>query len=98
MKESTIEQYLRRVVKARGGMCLKFVSPGTPGVPDRVVITPEGRTVYVELKTSTGRLSKVQKWQIAEMRKRKADVRVLYGLDDVLRFLEEVFPVGVSAP
>ena len=77
---------------------MKFVSPGSPGVPDRVVITPRGRTVYVELKTSTGRLSKVQKWQIAEMRKRKVDVRVLYGLDDVLRFLEEVFPVGVSAP
>lgn len=97
MKESTIEQYLRRVVKARGGLCLKFVSPGAPGVPDRVVITPAGRTVYVELKTTTGRLSKAQKWQIAEMRKRKADVRVLYGLDGVLRFLEEVFPVGVSA-
>lgn len=54
--------------------------------------------MYVELKTKTGRLSKVQRWQIAEMRKRKVDVRVLYGLDDVLSFLEEVFPVGVSTP
>ena len=49
MKESYIENYLVRKVKENNGLCLKFVSPGNPGVPDRIVITPDGRTIYVEL-------------------------------------------------
>lgn len=92
MKESAIEARLVRLVRSRGGLCFKFVSPGNPGVPDRIVITPEGRTVYVELKTEAGRLAAIQKWQHAEMRKRGAEVRTLKGLDQVLAFVEEVLP------
>ena len=92
MKESNIESRFVQMVRARGGLCYKFVSPGNPGVPDRIVITPAGRTVYVELKTDVGRLAAIQKWQHAEMRKRGADVRTLKGLDQVKAFVEEVFP------
>lgn len=91
MKESQIEKYLVRKVRECGGLCFKFTSPGNPGVPDRIVITPTGRTIYVELKTDVGRLAKVQKWQRSEMEKRGADVRVLYGLEAVKSFLTEVF-------
>ena len=51
MKESYIESYLVRKVKEHGGLCYKFVSPGNPGVPDRLIITPTGKTIFVELKT-----------------------------------------------
>lgn len=91
MKESTIEARLVRMVRARGGLCFKFVSPGNPGVPDRIVITPEGRTIYVELKTPVGRLAKVQKWQHEEMQKRNAEVRTLWSVEDVNEFVKEVF-------
>lgn len=91
MKESSIEAKLVRMVRAKGGLCYKFVSPGNPGVPDRIVITPAGRTIYVELKTEVGRLAAVQKWQQEEMRKRGAEVRTLKGLDQVRTFVEEVF-------
>ncbi len=57
MKESTIEARLVREVKKRGGLCYKFVSPDNAGVPDRIVITPEGRTIFVELKTLVGHLA-----------------------------------------
>lgn len=90
MKESTIEARLVREVKKRGGLCYKFTSPGNPGVPDRIVILPGGTTIYVELKTEIGRLAKIQKWQIEELRRRGAVVRVLKGMDQVLAFLEEV--------
>lgn len=91
MRESSIESRLVRMVRDRGGLCYKFVSPGNPGVPDRIVITPAGRTVYVELKTEVGRLAAIQKWQHEELRKRGADVRTLKGLDQVKAFVEEVF-------
>lgn len=37
MTEATIERHLVEGVKKLGGMCLKFVSPSTPGVPDRQI-------------------------------------------------------------
>ncbi len=90
MKESAIEARLVREVKKRGGLCYKFTSPGNPGVPDRIVILPGGITVYVELKTEIGRLAKIQKWQIEELRRRGAAVRVLKGMEQVMEFLGEV--------
>jgi hypothetical protein len=73
-------------------MCLKFTSPGAPGVPDRIVIAPDGRVYFVELKAQYGRLSGIQRWMTGEMRKRNADVRVLNSADAVKDFLEEVMP------
>lgn len=90
MRESTIEAHLRDGVKALGGICWKFVSPGTTGVPDRLVILPDGKIIFVELKTDTGRTSDIQKHRIAELRSLGADVRVLKGLSQVKAFLEEV--------
>ena len=90
MKESQIERRLVEGVKRLGGMCLKFVSPGTLGVPDRIVITAKGRIIFVELKTETGRLAKIQRYTIGEMRKRGADVRVVKGIDEVKELLAEI--------
>ena len=92
MKESYIESYLVRKVKEHGGLCYKFVAPGNPGVPDRLIITPTGKTIFVELKTEVGRLAKVQKWQRSEREFRGADWRGLFGMDAVKDFLREVFP------
>ena len=91
MRESKIESGLVRMVRQHGGLCYKFVSPGNPGVPDRIVITPDGRTYYVELKNEVGRLSAIQKWQHEELRKHGADVRTLKSVEQVAAFVEEVF-------
>lgn len=97
MLEKEIERRMVQTVKDRGGLCYKFVSPNNPGVPDRIIITPDGRVVFVELKTEIGRLARIQKWQISEMQKRGADVRVAKGWPAVKALLEEVIPVGVQA-
>ena len=90
MNESRIERRLVDGVKKLGGMCLKFVSPGTPGVPVRLIITPTGRIIFAELKTETGRLAKIQRYTIGEMQKRGADVRVVKGIDEVMQLLAEI--------
>jgi Holliday junction resolvase-like predicted endonuclease len=51
MREIDIEQKLLTAVKAYGGVCWKFTSPGTAGVPDRIVLMPHGRIAFVEVKT-----------------------------------------------
>lgn len=95
MLEKEIERRMVQMVKRRDGLCYKFVSPSNPGVPDRIIITPTGRVVFVELKTEIGRLSNIQKWQRAEMQKRGADVRVVKGWDAAKALVEEVMPNGI---
>ncbi|MEG2050908.1 MAG: hypothetical protein RR012_01260 [Oscillospiraceae bacterium] len=43
--EARAEKRLEELVHERGGLCYKFISPCNPGVPDRIVITPDGRTI-----------------------------------------------------
>lgn len=50
MRENYVEKTLRDAVKKQGGWCLKFVSPGTGGVPDRICLLPGGVLAFVELK------------------------------------------------
>ena len=50
MREKQVEQKLVRAVKARGGICPKFVSPGFDGMPDRIVLLPGRHFGFVEIK------------------------------------------------
>lgn len=90
MLEKEIEKKLIDGIRKLGGRSYKFVSPGNNGVPDRIVILPGGRVIFVELKTMTGRLSKLQKMQTTMLSRLGCDVRVLYGEDGVRAFLEEL--------
>jgi hypothetical protein len=59
MKESTIEKYLVVQVKTYGGYCIKL--GGYVGIPDRMVLLPNGIVIFIELKTPIGNLSPLQK-------------------------------------
>lgn len=52
MRENYYENKLRRKIRALGcgAVCLKFVSPGYTGVPDRIILLPGGHVIFVELK------------------------------------------------
>ena len=50
MLEKQIEQKLTLMAKQQKGLALKFVSPGFAGMPDRLVILPDGIIAFVELK------------------------------------------------
>ena len=80
MRERDIEQALRKTVRQRGGIALKFVSPGMNGVPDRLVLMPNGRAAFVETKAPG---KKMRPLQI----KRKAQLESLgflvYCVDDI---------------
>lgn len=89
-KESAVERRLVSGVKARGGLCWKFVSPGCAGVPDRIVVTRTGEVWFVELKADDGRLSPRQAMIQRMLKDRGARSVVLIGRDDVDRFLEVV--------
>lgn len=50
MREKQIEQQLVKQAKKKGGIALKFVSPGFDGMPDRLVLMPYGKMAFVEVK------------------------------------------------
>lgn len=83
MRESTIETYLRKKVKAAGGLCWKFVSPNLRGVPDRVVVTPLGNVYWVELKApgQTPRGDQLRRHE--ELRERNQTVLVIDSKEGV---------------
>lgn len=88
LRERDVEKMLVQGVKKLSGIAYKWVSPGNSGVPDRIVILPGGRVIFVELKTKHGRLSEVQKAQIKRLTERGCEVHTLYGIEDVLTYLE----------
>lgn len=79
MTEKDIEQRLVQAVTKAGGWCPKFISPGTNGMPDRIILMPRGRIAFVEVKAPG---QKPRKLQI----RRHARLRVLgfpvFVLDD----------------
>lgn len=60
MNEKTIEKKLVNAVKDMGGLCPKFTSPGFDGVPDRIVLMPEGRMAFAETKAPGKKMRPVQ--------------------------------------
>lgn len=56
--ESTIEKELVKRAKKNGGVALKLT--GVKGIPDRLVLLPNGDHFFVELKSDTGELEEVQ--------------------------------------
>lgn len=63
--ETEIETKLRQMVERHGGKCLKWVCPGWRGVPDRIILLPGGRIIFVETKRPKGgRIDPLQrKWR-----------------------------------
>lgn len=61
--EKDVEKALGRMIGRHKGMCLKWVSPGWSGVPDRIILLPGGVVMFAELKRPKGGVvSKQQKW------------------------------------
>lgn len=88
LRERDVERELKEAVEASGGLCYKWVSPGNNGVPDRIVILPNGEVCFVELKTATGTVSPIQKVQIRKLaRKLPMQVFILRGVPGVVWFL-----------
>ena len=80
MRESEIEKRLKNAVKMRDGLALKFVSPNFNGVPDRLLLLPEGKAAFAELK-ATGR--KMRSLQIKRKRQLEALGFLVYCIDSI---------------
>jgi len=90
--ESELESRFVREVKRIGGRAPKWTSPGTRGVPDRIVLLPGGRTIYVELKAPGKPLKPLQKWWAKILRGMDHRVYKIDSHEDIDQFIIEVMP------
>jgi hypothetical protein len=89
MREKLIEQRLVKAVKALNGMCPKLVSPGTDGMPDRLVLLPDGKLSFVEVKAPGKKPRPLQARRHEQLRQLGFLVAVLDDPDQIPGILEE---------
>jgi len=89
MLESRIEKRLKKEVERLGGKCLKFVSPGVVGVPDRIVLI-FGKIIFVELKAPGKKLRAIQKYRAKELKNLGFRVECIDSIEKVMNFINEV--------
>jgi len=90
IRERDIEKYLRDEIRKAGGRAYKFVSPGNNGVPDRLILMPGGRIVFVELKAPGNKPTALQAAQIAKIRALGFKVYIIDSMAGVDALIEEV--------
>ena len=90
MEEASIEKRLKNEVEKIGGKSLKFVSPGTTGVPDRIVLLPHGKLIFVELKATGKKMSPIQEYRAKEYRALGFDVRCINSIEKIKELIQEV--------
>ena len=90
MREKAIEQKLVKAVRARGGIAPKFVSPGFSGVPDRLILLPDGKCGFVEVKTPGRKPRPLQESRIRLLRQLGFKVYVLDGAEQIGGILDEI--------
>lgn len=90
MREKEVEAYLNKRIKEIGGLTAKLDATFQKGVPDRVVVSPGGRVIFVEVKSPTGRLGPMQKVWEEKIRTVGVAYRVVWSKEDVEALIDEV--------
>lgn len=90
MRERDIEQQLVKAVKTRGGMCPKFVSPGMDGMPDRLVLLPQGHIGFVEVKAPGMLPRPLQVHRHEQLRRLELPVYVLDDPEQIGGILDDI--------
>ena len=86
MLEREIEKWLGQQLKRLGCLYYKFVSPSNRGVPDRIVICPDGALYFVELKRPSGQLATLQSVQLSRLGRYGQRTAHVWSMDDAQAF------------
>ena len=92
MREKAIERKLVQSVTHMGGLALKFTSPGMAGVPDRLLLFPNGKIFFVEMKAPGKQPTKLQRLRHAQLRDLGFRVYVIDSEESIGGMLNEIQP------
>ena len=81
MLEKEIEAAVCKYARDKGWLAYKFTSPNRAAVPDRILITPLGRVIFVEFKREKMKPTAAQQREHERLTRQGCAVRVI---DNVL--------------
>lgn len=90
MSEKEIEKKFVQAVRQAGGCAYKFVSPGTSGVPDRLVVLPDNCIGFVELKAPGKKSRPEQCYQQRRLENLGCYVAVVDNVDVIGEVIREI--------
>ena len=83
IRERDVERALFAQVRKVGGLCLKFISPGWSGAPDRLCLFPGGKICFAELKAPGKRARPLQVKRHEQLRALGFEVVVIDGKEGI---------------
>ena len=90
MRERDIERKLVNAIKAAGGICPKWVAPGFDGVPDRIVLMPDAKIAFVEVKAPGEKPRPLQLSRHELLRRLGFKVFVLDNVEKIGGIIDEI--------
>ncbi|MFA6867571.1 MAG: VRR-NUC domain-containing protein [Clostridia bacterium] len=93
MLEKEIEAKFRNEIHDLGGMALKFISPSLVGVPDRLVLMPNGKALFVEFKAPNKKMRPLQ--QMRKNQLTKLGFKVYY-IDNIEKIREVIYEISTT--
>ena len=90
MREKQIENKLTIEAKKLGVIAVKFVSPSFDGMPDRLVLIPDGHIAFVELKAPSKKPRPLQLSRHRLLRSLGFRVYVINSVEQIGGMLDEV--------
>ena len=90
MQEKQIEYGLVKETQRRGGIAPKFVSPGLSGMPDRLVLLPNAKMGFVELKAPGKKPRVLQEKRHRDLRNLGYRVYVMDRAEKVKEVLDDI--------
>jgi hypothetical protein len=89
ISERALERKFVSAVHAEGGVAPKLVCPGFDGMPDRLVLLPNGRVSFVEVKAPGEKLRPIQESRRRLLQRLGFRVFVLDGEEQIPAILKE---------
>lgn len=87
MIEQDVESYLKKRVKEAGGRTIKLGN--FSGIPDRLVLLPEGRVYFIELKAPGKKARPLQLKRCRELKRLGFKAMVIDRKEDIDKWIIE---------
>lgn len=90
MLEREVEKILVREVRKAGGIAPKLTSPANAGMPDRLIILPQGKVYFIEVKAPGKKPRPLQLRQMDRLTQLGCMVRVIDHPNQIPELVYEI--------
>lgn len=88
--EKAVERKLVELVKAKKGLCIKLLCDQLTGLPDRLCLFPNGKIVFVEVKTTGQKPRRIQTFIHNRLRALGFRVEVIDTIEAVAKLVGSI--------